>query len=1009
MLARPPYVLSRIFCVLLLLAVFAGCSDDKVTGSAPGTPPGPTDPTSPDSSVTEDTGDTGQVEPDGSTVTIPDDCDYGNDPACPCKFGELKRCSSYGDPLRIGGPTMRCQPGYQVCESGSWSTTCHGEVGPGEETCNGIDDDCDGVVDNDVRDHEGTCLLDDDYVPPREICGPLGEGTGFDDDGNGIIDDGCSCAVPVSDPDPSLYRQGQPCYSGPKSTLGVGICRAGVRDCRPDGIWGPCVGEVLPMEEEVCGDGEDNTCSGVVDDGCPRYRDTQPNGVLPRTDCQAEEICGDGLDNNCNGMVDEGCPCTGTEQRCYPGPAGTAGVGQCAWGMQYCLGEFWGACEGYVLPTPEQCGPNGLGNGEDNNCNGIVDDGCICFEGETRPCGSNTGSCEYGVQTCVQGQWSACEGGVGPAAEVCDGRDNDCNGIVDNHLRNACGTCDESCYIREVDPSVSGDTSEGTVATDAGDPDNPTGRPGVTLARNVFIPPYLWAANETHNTVTKYNTDTQQEEGIYWVATDPSRTAVDLDGNMWVGGRVDGRLTQVFWDVTSCRGPNTSRRIGGVLTQINSAANPMADDCVGYSAVPSRASIRGVATAPDGIVWFGFTSGGIQGINPRTYELTPIYETIAVPRYVSDANGIQVPELNADGTHRMGNAGGIYGLVVDSKGVLWTSSFNRDTLAKFNTVTRQWEALYTQFECGSYGIAVDARDRIWTGGWPGCPGVGMFDPATSRFHNFTVPNSVGPNPGETSGVEMNREIGLRCNDPGDPRRRFCTTGVAVEPATGDVWTSFYPIGYTGRLRVNENDLRQSRWTFIATSRDVNTNAYLPGVGPDLRGVGFDRNGYAWTLGLGSDRVWKIDPMTNQRAQSLPLGQSIGVGTHYTYSDFTGSTAFSFTAPRGLWRYYFDTGFPLAILDSITVEAYSPASTSVEVRVRTLNSQGSPVSEWQPAPQEGTARYYRYPNGVPRWTFDLRALDGPLQGSRFEVEVRLSTNDSTVRPILHDLELGWQRP
>ncbi len=56
----------------------------------------------------------------------------------------------------------------------------------------------------------------------------------------------------------------------------------------------------------------------------------------------------------------------------------------------------------------------------------------VCTEGNTRPCRANVGECEYGVSTCVNGEWSICEGGVEPALEICDnGKDDNCNGLVD--------------------------------------------------------------------------------------------------------------------------------------------------------------------------------------------------------------------------------------------------------------------------------------------------------------------------------------------------------------------------------------------------------------------------------------------------------------------------------------------------------------------------------------------------------------------------------------------------
>ena len=54
----------------------------------------------------------------------------------------------------------------------------------------------------------------------------------------------------------------QPCYSGPPGTLDVGLCSAGEQVCTPRGEWGPCLGEVLPAQDDCLTPG-DESCDGV--------------------------------------------------------------------------------------------------------------------------------------------------------------------------------------------------------------------------------------------------------------------------------------------------------------------------------------------------------------------------------------------------------------------------------------------------------------------------------------------------------------------------------------------------------------------------------------------------------------------------------------------------------------------------------------------------------------------------------------------------------------------------
>ena len=62
-----------------------------------------------------------------------------------------------------------------------------------------------------------------------------------------------------------------------------------------------------------------------------------------------------------------------------------------------------------------------------------------CMGQPDLPCGSEVGACTAGVQRCVDGTRTTCEGAIGPSAETCDGEDDDCDMRIDEG--DVCPSC----------------------------------------------------------------------------------------------------------------------------------------------------------------------------------------------------------------------------------------------------------------------------------------------------------------------------------------------------------------------------------------------------------------------------------------------------------------------------------------------------------------------------------------------------------------------------------------
>ncbi|MFY1826978.1 putative metal-binding motif-containing protein, partial [Myxococcus fulvus] len=400
--------------------------------------------------------------------------------------------------------TQNCrQPAGYVSNASDCNDSNSG-IRPGaSETCDSVDNNCNGSVDEGVtttfyRDADGdghgnasnpiqACSVPPSYVTNATDC----------NDGNASIHPGATEVCDGVDnncgggADEGLTTQ---TWYRDADSDGYGNTSVSTQNCRqPSGYVGNASdcndssASIRPGASETC-DSVDNNCNGSVDEGVTStfYRDADGDGygsasqstqacaaptgyVANTTDCNdnsasihpgATEVC-DGVDNNCAGGADEGLA-TQTWYR----DADSDGYGNTSVSTQNCrqpAGYVSNATDCNDSSASIRPGASETCDSVDNNCNGSVDEGVTSTFYRDAD-GDGYGYASSTTQACSKpsgyvANATDCNdnsGSIHPGAtEVCDGVDNNCTGGTDEGLAT-------QAWYRDADSDGYGNTSVST-------------------------------------------------------------------------------------------------------------------------------------------------------------------------------------------------------------------------------------------------------------------------------------------------------------------------------------------------------------------------------------------------------------------------------------------------------------------------------------------------------------------------------------------------------------------
>ncbi len=355
--------------------------------------------------------------------------------------------------------------------------------------------------------------------------------------------------------------------------------------------------------------------------------------------------------------------------------------------------------------------------------------GCPCYAGEEMECydapaaTEGVGACHAGSALCISEVWSTCDSPVLPQDEVCNDRDDDCDGTIDEGVLSPCGGCDDSCVGGIWGPPIEAFKAAGDLDV--------TLNGELTLRRTAHDALSVWVGNTAEGTVSKLDASKAVEVARYRTAGGaPIRVAVDHRGDAWVLDQ--SRLGKATLTKLAGSSARCAAHGGGMVVTSHKPSQVLAvgaDDCVllsvpvGAAGEDARALAVDGTFAPDGVaagnVWVGLSEGhAVLELDGQTGALL---------------RRVKLPSFSP------------YAAAFDPWGRLWLID-RAGLLARVDpsTATPSVQIETAPLVCFELeALAIDAQGRLVLSGFS-CERVITYDPVHERWDSVQTPDLLTP-------------------------------------------------------------------------------------------------------------------------------------------------------------------------------------------------------------------------------------------------------------------------